>query len=100
MQLVIRVWVMLEAAARMIIVSVGDSVALQNACEVLVVDLRTKSPPVSPPMMTAPYESIPTAKWVLDQIQNRAVYQAAASPPTTERHPRDVKADMMEGGMI
>jgi hypothetical protein len=61
---------------------------------------RTKSPPVSPPMMTAPYESIPTAKWVLDQIQNRAVYQAAASPPTTERHPRDVKADMMEGGMI
>jgi hypothetical protein len=59
---------------------------------------RTKSPPVSPPMIAAPYESIPTAKWVLDQMQNRAAYQAAA--PTIERHPRDVKADMMEGGMI
>jgi len=59
---------------------------------------RTKSPPVSPPMIAAPYESIPTAKWVLDQIQNRQAYQAAAS--TTERHPREVKADMMEGGMI
>jgi hypothetical protein len=59
---------------------------------------RTKSPPVSPPMIAAPYESIPTAKWVLDQMQNRAAYQTAA--PTVERHPRDVKADMMEGGMI
>ena len=59
---------------------------------------RTKSPPVSPPM-TAPYESIPTTKWVIDHVQNRPSYQAAA-PPTTERHPRDVKAEMMEGGMI
>jgi hypothetical protein len=50
-------------------------------------------------MIAAPYESIPTAKWVLDQMQNRAAYQAAA-PSTIERHPRDVKADMMEGGMI
>lgn len=59
---------------------------------------RTKSPPVSPPMIAAPYESLPTAKWVLDQVQNRSAYQAA--PPTIERHPRDVKADMIEGGMI
>jgi len=61
---------------------------------------RTKSPPVSPPMVSAPYESIPTAKWVLDQMQNRAGYQAAAPPLTSERHPREVKAEMMEGGMI
>jgi hypothetical protein len=52
-------------------------------------------------MISAPYESIPTAKWVLDQMQNRAAYQAATQQAqATERHPRDVKAEMMEGGMI
>jgi hypothetical protein len=62
---------------------------------------RTKSPPVSPPMVAAPYESIPTAKWVLEQVQNRATYQPATPQGhPAERHPRDVKAEMMEGGMI
>lgn len=58
---------------------------------------RTKSPAISAPMGPAPYESVPTANWVADQIQQRAAHLAA---PNTERHPREVRAEMMEGGMI
>jgi hypothetical protein len=54
---------------------------------------RTKSPPVS-----SPYESVPPAtKWTLEQMQGKLPSNAQHA---IERHPREVKADMIEGGMI
>jgi hypothetical protein len=47
-------------------------------------------------MTMAPYESIPTAKWVEDQIKARAA-DLAAHGPSAGRHPVDMN---MEGGMI
>lgn len=84
---------------------------------------RTKSPPISPPMdpngsgfgmamasMMAPYESVPTQKWVLEQMavrraseseqQQQRVEAGRNSGEQRERHPREVKADMMSEGMI
>jgi hypothetical protein len=87
---------------------------------------RTKSPPISPPMdpngsgfgmamasMMAPYESVPTQKWVMEQMAVRRASESAgtgiAAPvervdnghdrgDVRERHPREVRANMMMGG--
>jgi hypothetical protein len=61
---------------------------------------RTKSPELNrtkSPAISAPYESIPATKWALEQMHSK-------SPSNTqypvERHPREVRGAMMEGGMI
>jgi len=71
-------------------------------------NMNRTQPPQPPPMQHSPYESVVPPGWTFEQaLQARssanptpANGQPANNGPQQERHPLEVRAAMMEGGMI